>query len=133
MIKLKKKYNNNTWIAKGFVTNYNELRHKLDSLDSNTKEFLEDAIYESFSGVDNISYFLNKNDSKSQYSLYKSLEKNRSMIFMDHYKFGYDRKTLIEMYNSVIKSTDDKLDSDDNSKSYNFITSKYLINTGIGY
>lgn len=88
-----------TWLSKGVVSNYNELRHFDSILLTDTKQFLEKCIENGFS-IHNVQmpYFM-KGSSKHSYELYNNLIKNKSIIFDD--KIGMSKKDLIRYCSKI--------------------------------
>lgn len=88
-----------TWLSKGVVSNYNELRHFDSILQSDTKQFLKECVEEGFTKHNvQMPYFM-KGNSKQSYELYSNLMKNRSIIFDE--KIGVSKKDLIKYCNKI--------------------------------
>lgn len=85
---------NLTWLSKGVVSNYNELRHFIPILLSDTKQFLEKCVENGFAKHNvPIPYFM-KGSSRHSYELYNNLIKNKSIIFDE--KIGMSKNDLIK-------------------------------------
>lgn len=118
------KYKSLIWKAKGFISNYQELRYRLDNLTDDTKDFLENAIFQAFvkNGVKK-PYFLKGKKEESIYSLYNNLKNYRTLLFVE--PIGISKDTLDKMckqigiWNSV--------------KEYDGLVRDYLIKVKIGH
>lgn len=85
---------NLTWLSKGVVSNYNELRHFDSILLHDTKQFLEKCVENGFAKHNvPIPYFM-KGSSRHSYELYNNLIKNKSIIFDK--KIGMSKNDLIK-------------------------------------
>lgn len=102
------------WLTKGVVSNYNELRFHLDSLDKDTEKFLKEVYYTIMIELKiQIPYFLiNSKEEVSIYNIYSSLKRNRSMVFERN--IGIKKKDIErwfdkidENYSAFNKSYDD--------------------------
>lgn len=84
---------NITWLSKGVVSNYNELRHFDSILEDGTKKFLKKCIEIGFKKYNvPLPYFM-KNNSGFAYNLYNNLMSNKSIIFDE--KIGMSKEDLI--------------------------------------
>ena len=124
----RKKYTYKVWKVKGFISNYNELRYHLNSLDDGTKAFLETAIENKFReiGIYDKCYFLKRKGEKSIYNLYNNLRKNKTLLFEENERVGINFETLKKLCSQVgINNFDDK--------NYNSLVREYLIAIKIGH
>lgn len=119
------KYKSLIWKAKGFISNYQELRYRLDYLTDDTKDFLENSIYDAFERNSvPLPYFLKKvNQEESIYSLYNNLKNYKTLLFVE--SIGINKDTLDKMckqigvWNSV--------------KDYDGLVRDYLIKVKVGH
>ena len=94
------------WKSKGLIANYKELQYHLSNLIPSTKDFLENAIINAFNfNQIPLPYYL-KSD-KNSYTLLNTLEKEKSMIFVEH--IGYDLNTLRKLAKRIGIREADKL------------------------
>lgn len=107
------------WVTKGVVSNYNELRYHLDSLDTSTENFLKNIYFDLMDEL-NITYpyFISKFDDSSIYNLFSTMQRNRSMIFDE--KIGLRINQLV----ALVRKLDHTYDA--NRKTYYQITKDYL-------
>ena len=111
------------WKSKGLITNYKELQYHLSNLIPSTKNFLENAVINAFNHNKlSLPYYL-KSD-KNSYTLLNTLEKEKSMIFVEH--IGYDLNTLRKLAKRIGIREADRLN-------YNQILAKYLIALKVGF
>lgn len=111
------------WKSKGLIANYKELQYHLSNLTPSTKDFLKNAVKNAF--IYNqipLPYYL-KSD-KNSYTLINTLEKEKSMIFVEH--IGYDLNTLRKLAKRIGIREADKLN-------YNQLLAKYLIALKVGF
>ena len=122
----RKKQKTLVWKAKGFISNYNELRFHMTQLDDLTKDFLENAVLQAFdsSGVDR-PYFIKANSQESIYSLSHTLKKNRTLLFVENDKIGFTKFGLQKKCEQV--------GIDCEGKSYNIMLGQYLMKLKIGH
>jgi len=76
--------NNYEWLTRGVVANYNELKHHIDRLDSETHSFLKNLNLWTFRNcrITKMPSFLkNSNRQASIYNVLSNLERNRSIVF----------------------------------------------------
>lgn len=125
-----KKFKSNIWKARGFISNYGELRYLLGIglIDPVTEDFLKNMVSNAFiSAGKNLPYFL-KGDGANAYSLYYNMEKNRTLLFHQH--IGYSETDLIKLCKKieipVIQQNGDK-------RGYGTLVRDYLIKTKVGY
>lgn len=108
------------WLTKGIVSNYNELRFHLDSLDKDTEKFLKEVYYTIMIELKiQIPYFLiNSKEEVSIYNIYSSLKRNRSMVFERN--IGIKKKDIERWF--------DKIDENYSAfnKSYDGIVADYF-------
>lgn len=120
----RKYYKHMIWKAKGFISNYCELRYYLDNLDDDTESFLKNTIVDTFnSKIGYCPYFL-KNEGNSPYSLYYSLEKNRTLLFEENERIGIGYNKLKMMCEQIGISGDIP---------YNGLLREYLIKIKVGH
>lgn len=114
-----------TWISKGFVSNYCELRYHLEDLTDETADFLKNGIRKVFveQGVP-IPYFLKEKDTKSGFSLYNNLERYRTLLFVE--MIGLKYWTVKKMCREAGVDTRDV-------GTYDGLVRKYLFKVGVGY
>lgn len=119
------KYKTFIWKTKGFISNYQELRFRLDLLTTETEKFLRDGIKDAFvnNGVP-IPYFLKTNEDESIYNLYNNLKKYRTLLFVE--PIGIKNETLIKMCKQIEIPVD-------GSKDYDGLVREYLIKTKVGH
>lgn len=111
------------WKSKGLISNYKELQYHLSNLIPSTKDFLENAVINAFNyNQIPLPYYL-KSD-KNSYTLLNTLEKEKSMIFVEH--IGYDLNTLRKLAKRIGIREVDRLN-------YNQILAKYLIALKVGF
>ena len=111
------------WKSRGLIANYKELQYHLSNLIPSTKDFLENAVKDAFNyNQIPLPYYL-KSD-KNSYTLLNTLEKEKSMIFVEH--IGYDLNTLRKLAKRIGIREADKLN-------YNKILAKYLIALKVGF
>lgn len=88
------------WVTKGIVSNYNELRFHLDSLDDDTEDFLKNIYFKKFDELQiSYPYFISREDSESSYNLYSTMKRNKSIIFNE--KIGLKRIELLQIINKL--------------------------------
>ncbi len=119
----RKKYSSLIWKSKGFTANYCELGMHLDSLDEKTDEFLKDGIKNTFINLGlKPPYFING----EPYSLYLSLQNNKTLLFEENDRIGITLDTLKKMCSQIgINDVD--------NKSYNSLVREYLIAVKVGH
>lgn len=111
------------WKSKGLIANYKELQYHLSNLTPATKDFLKNAVENAFLyNQIPLPYYL-KSD-KNSYTLLNTLEKEKSMIFVEH--IGYDLNTLRKLAKKIGIREADKLN-------YNQLLAKYLIALKVGF
>lgn len=110
------------WKAKGFISNYGELRYlSFDAeknLDSKTAEFLEKGLQQAF---DDLKLGIESPSFLKHYNLLENLKKNKTLLFVP--KLGYDKSSLEKLCAKV----------DISSKSYDGLVRDYLIKMKVGY
>ncbi len=118
------KYKSLIWKTKGFISNYQELRYRLDYLTKDTKDFLENSIYNAFKRNSvPIPYFLKGKKEESIYSLYNNLKNYKTLLFVE--SIGINKETLDKMCKQI--------DVWDSFKEYDGLIRDYLIKVKIGY
>lgn len=118
------KYKSLIWKVKGFISNYQELRYRLDCLTDETKDFLENSIYKAFvnNGVP-IPYFLKGKKEESVYNLYNNLKNYKTLLFVE--PIGINRDTLDKMCKQIGVL--------DMTKDYDGLVRDYLIKVKVGH
>ncbi|WP_461811435.1 reverse transcriptase domain-containing protein [Faecalimonas sp.] len=119
------RYKNVIWKSKGFISNYCELRYRMDELTPATKKFLKTAVFKAFSnnGI-KLPYFLRCSQDESIYSLYNNMKNYRTLLFVESIGIGYS--TLEKMCGQVGISTNP-------IKDYDGLVRDYLITVKIGH
>ncbi len=119
------RYKTKIWKAKGFNSNYNELRFHNDNLIDETKSFLINAYINVFvsKGID-IPYFLKGPSNDSKYSIYNNLIKNKALLFEE--RIGINKDTVSKMCERIGILLD-------NDKSYDSYVREYLIKVKVGH
>lgn len=119
------KYKTMIWKTKGFISNYQELRYRMEELTDETKDFLQNAIINAFvnNGID-LPYFLKGNKDESIYNLYNNMLNYRTLLFVE--SIGIGMKGLEKM----CKQIGVELDS---SKGYDGLARDYLIKVKVGH
>ena len=119
------RYKSTLWKSKGFISNYAELRYRMDYLTPQTERFLKTVVYKAFSdnGV-KMPYFLKGTADESVYSLYNNMKEYRTLLFVE--KIGISKETLQKMCAQVgvNNSTD---------KEYDGLVRDYLIKVKVGH
>lgn len=127
---LTKKYRSNIWRVKGFISNYGELRHLLESghIHVDTEAFLKNAVYDAFTNLGvPIPYFLTGN-GKEIHSLYYNLNHNKTIILNP--QIG---SSLIALSRLCEKIGIPLVDSNGVQRGYGTLVRDYLIKTKVGY
>lgn len=111
------------WKNKGIIANYKELQYHLSELIPSTEKFLKNAVKDAFK-MNNIQlpYYLNSDNNS--YTLFHTLQKKKSMIFVE--RVGYDLSTLRKLAKKAGVQDVDQL-------SYNQILARYLIILKVGF
>lgn len=93
-----------TWKTKGFISNYQELRYRLDCLTEETEEFLRYSIINAFenSGVPK-PYFLKVKDDECSYNLYNNMKKYKTLLFVERIGIGKDYNGLVRDFLIKVK------------------------------
>lgn len=118
------KYKSLIWKTKGFISNYQELRYRLDYLTVDTKDFLENAIVKAFAkNKINIPYFLKVKKEESIYNLYNNMKKYRTLLFVE--SIGISKDTLDKICKQI--------GIWDMTKSYDGLVRDYLIKVKVGH
>lgn len=115
-------FHSDTWKAKGFITNYGELRYLLNTgdIDPGTKTFLANAVEDAFQacGVPK-PYYLSHG-----YTLLDGMTKNRSLILVEG--IGYDYRSLRKLCAKAGIISGSK-------PTYDALVREYLIKMLVGY
>lgn len=118
-----KYFRSNTWKAKGFISNYGELRYLLGTkyIDPNTENFLKTAVEEAFRlcGI-SAPYYLNHD-----YCLWNGMKKNQSLVLVEG--IGYDYRSLEKLCLKAGITVNVKRPTYDN------LVREYLIAMFVGY
>ena len=119
------RYKSVIWKSKGFISNYCELRYRMDSLTPKTEHFLKSAVLKAFAnnGVA-VPYFLKGSYNESIYSLYNNMKNYRSLLFVE--LIGINRTTLEKMCAQVGIDTNV-------GKEYDGLVRDYLIKVKVGH
>lgn len=129
-----KKFNTLVWKVKGFISNYGELRGFLmnnhEKIHEDTLNFLKEGIRKSFVellGESEVPYFIKGTNEENSYSLYKSMLKNKTLLFEQH--IGYNTEDLRKLCENInIPSTDGS-----GNKGYYKLVREYLIKVKVGF
>ena len=117
------RYKSLIWKTKGFISNYCELRYRMDHLTDDTKRFLQNAITDGIANNSlNIPYFMKGNTEESSFSLYNNLLKNKTLLLVDN--IGISKSKLIQMCKEVGVNT---------NKEYDSLVREYLIKVKVGH
>lgn len=118
------KYKSWIWKIKGFISNYQELRDRMDFLTVDTKDFLENAIENAFrtEGLP-LPYFLLTKKEESIYSLYNNMRNYRTLLFVE--EIGITKAGLEKLCKQVgVLAT---------NKQYDGLVREYLIKVKVGH
>lgn len=117
--------NSMIWKSKGFISNYNELRYRTDSLTQNTKNFLKTSITDycrrEFRGK--LPYFLKVKEDESIYNLMNNLKNNRTLLLVEH--IGINKRGLEKICKQI--------GIDTSNKKYEDLVGEYLIKVSVGH
>ena len=118
------KYKSLIWKTKGFISNYQELRYRLNCLTDKTKDFLENSVDKAFvnNGV-SIPYFLKGKKEESIYNLYNNLKNYKTLLFIE--SIGISKDTLGRMCKQI--------GIWDTTKGYDGLVRDYLIKVKVGH
>lgn len=119
------RYKSIIWKSKGFISNYCELRYRINALTPRTKDFLENAVINAFTtnGVP-LPYFLHSSSDESIYSLYNNMKNHRTLLFVE----------LIGINESALKRMCAQVGINTNSgKGYDGLVRDYLIKVKVGH
>lgn len=118
------RYKSIIWKNKGFISNYCELRYRMNHLTPETEKFMKDVIIKAFSenSIPPI-YFMRGNKQESIYNLYNNMQKYRTLLFVE--MIGISLETLKKMCTQV--------GIDINNKTYNELVREYLIKVKVGH
>jgi hypothetical protein len=119
------------WKAKGFISNYGELRYLLgtDLLHADTDHYLKNVIKDSFSQAGVIPYFISDADKiDSGYNLFHNMKVNKTLLLVDG--IGYDYKSLTAL---CAKVGINNIDANGNKRTYNSLVREYLIRVRVGF
>lgn len=93
-----------TWKTKGFISNYQELRYRLDCLTEETEEILRYSIINAFKNNRvPIPYFLKVKDDECSYNLYNNMKKYKTLLFVERIGIGKDYNGLVREYLIKVK------------------------------
>lgn len=119
------RYKTVIWKSKGFLSNYCELRFRMDALTPSTEHFLKTAVIKAFSQNSiALPYFLRSNQQESIYSLFNNFKNNSTLLFVE--LIGIDKKTLCKMCRQIGINID-------SSKTYDGLVRDYLIAVKVGH
>lgn len=119
------KYKTIIWKSKGFISNYQELRYRMDDLTDETKDFLQNAIINAF--INNsiaLPYFLKGNKNESIYNLYNNMKKFKTLLFVE--TLGISRDSITKMCRQIGIDVG-------NEKNYDGLVRDYLIKVKVGH
>lgn len=127
---LSTKYKSNIWKAKGFISNYAELRFLPEKLlHDDTKKYLKEMIVDSFSKAHVNLYFSDAlKQENSGYNLYHNLKVNKTLLLVDG--IGYDYKSLSRLCEQIGISS---IDANGKKRPYRSLVRDYLIKVKVGY
>lgn len=118
------RYNTMIWKNKGFISNYCELRYRMENLTPETKDFLQNVIIKAFpnNGI-TPPYFMKGKKQESVYSLYNNMQKYRTLLFVDTIGIGFEtlQKMCVQLNITIA------------DKSYNDLVREYLIKVKVGH
>lgn len=93
------------WYTFGFIDNYGALRHVANAIENDTKDFLENLIWQQCkSCLGFIPYFVSDRQFKvinPRYNLYNTLAKNRALIFEPSNHIGISKNALRGMCKQI--------------------------------
>ena len=119
------RYKSLIWKTKGFISNYQELRYRLDSLTNDTESFLKNAVVDAFNrNAVAVPYFVHRFPIKSpNYNLYYSMQKYRTLLFVE--PIGICRNGLDKLCRQIGIYT--------YGKQYDGLVRDYLIKVKVGH
>lgn len=118
-------YKSIIWKNKGFISNYCELRYRMDALTPKTKDFLENAVVNAFIANEvPLPYFLHSSHNESIYSLFNNMKKYRTLLFVE--LIGISKTALKRMCTQVGINTNP-------GKEYDDLVRDYLIKVKVGH
>lgn len=118
------KYKSLIWKTKGFISNYQELRYRMDLLTDETEDFLKNSIVRAFTSKGlSLPYFLTGDRNESIYNLYNNMCKYRTLLFVE--PIGINKTGLDKLCNQV--------GIFDVSKCYDGLVRDYLIKVKVGH
>ena len=126
-----RRFYSDVWKARGFITNYGELRYLLGTshIDSGTEDFLRNMINEAFNRASiAVPYFLIGAHPKSGYNLFENMKVNKTLLLVEH--IGYDYPSFARLCAQVNISNTDK---NGRKRGYGTLVREYLIKTRVGY
>lgn len=121
-----KKQKNETWVEKGIISNYSELRYlESNKIDEETNSFLAKCVYRAFNEnkVTVPSYA-----RVGKYNLSENLKRNRTFVLVEH--IGYDYKSLSRLCEKI---GIEKIDARGHKKNYEILVQEFLIKIKVGY
>ncbi|MCH5187429.1 MAG: hypothetical protein J1F63_03430 [Oscillospiraceae bacterium] len=119
------KYKSIIWKTKGFISNYQELRYRMEFLTDETRDFLKNSILNAFIVNDiTMPYFLRGNINESIYNLYNNMRKYRTLLFVEPIGINFDSLEKMCKQIGIIL---------DGPKSYERLVREYLIKVKVGH
>lgn len=112
------------WKNKGFISNYCELRDRMDDLTPETEFFLKNVIIKAFSNAGiPPAYFVKNNKKESIYNLYNNMKRYKTLLFVESIGIGMEtlKKRCIQLKIPV------------DGKSYDELVREYLIKVKVGH
>lgn len=128
---LSTRYRTGIWKAKGFISNYGELRFLLGtrSLHPETDEYLKTMIKDVFTQAGVMPFFIVDSDKlDSGYNLYHNMQKNKTLLLVDG--IGYDYRALVNLCNQIGISN---FEVGGEKRTYSSLVREYLIKVKVGY
>ena len=118
------KYKSFVWKSKGFISNYQELRYRMDLLTDETKDFMQNVILNAFRNKGIVlPYFLTNDTKESIYNLYNNMSRYRTLLFVE--PIGINKDGLDKLCKQI--------DIWDPSKDYDGLVRDYLIKVKVGH
>lgn len=119
------------WKAKGFISNYGELRFLLGTkyLHPDTDTYLKTMIKDVFLQAGLMPGFIVDSDKlDSGYNLYHNMKKNKTLLLVDG--IGYDYKSLVNLCSQIGISN---IEASGKKRTYSSLVRDYLIKIKVGY
>ena len=129
---LNKRFHSNVWKVKGFISNYGELRHLLetDLIEDTTMDFLKNVVKDAFTKASiPLPYFISRNSQRSYgYNLYENMKSNKTILLVDH--IGYDYNSLVKLCKQIGINN---INVNGKKRGYGTLVRDYLIKIKVGY